>query len=58
MCAGSAARSRGRRSADGARCAEALQKARALAQFLEPLGADLRRVEPGALGQKREVLRS
>src|SRR3954471_22367333 len=36
--------------------AEALQKPGALAQFLEPLGADLRRIEPGALGQQREAL--
>jgi hypothetical protein len=33
---------------------EALQKARALAQFLEPFGADLGRVEPGALGKERK----
>ena len=37
---------------------EALQKTGTLAQFLEPLGADLRRVETGTPGEKREVFRS
>ncbi len=38
--------------------AEPVEKTGALAQLLEPLGPDLRRVEPGALGEKREVFRS